>query len=585
VLVLLLAFGAIPLAAAIAIAYSVSRGVVLRQAQAALNELVEQQATHIATELTRERLILRTITGQVGAGVGGGPRPPDDLAERLLRSLPDGGVFDGLRVVGEDGSTLASVALKDAAPHWPVAAPAAPWSGQGVAMHWDGDRAVAYLLAVALGGTQGPWLEGHVRSEDFERLFAIPTHLMGSVESAVVAADGRVIFATHEHAIPHWRQLVGPGGTAGALVGRDADSARPQVFGGVASLMAGSGVEGTSWRFVAALPMETALASLATFRNAAFVAASALVVLILVTAVVATRTVSAPLRALAGAARRFGRGEPAGALPASGPREVGLLVDAFDQMAQDLQRSRAEVTRLHQQEMERAQQLATVGELASGIAHEVRNPLTGVLGALELAERRIPEGDAARPLLEEAHRQLMRIEATTTQLLRYARPPELKVLVVDPASLVERAANIVAPHAAAAGVRVVADSATPEAEVRVDPELMVQVLVNLMLNGIDASPAGGAVAVSTTGDPREVRLMVADRGPGIVPERRADVFRPFFTTKHQGTGLGLPISRQIVERHGGSLELTETPGGGATFLVVLPRADAASRPEKPAEGR
>ena len=109
----------------------------------------------------------------------------------------------------------------------------------------------------------------------------------------------------------------------------------------------------------------------------------------------------------------------------------------------------------------------------------------------------------------------------------------------------------------------------------VDPELMVQVLVNLLLNGIDATPGGGALEAWTSRQATEVRLGVRDTGPGVAPELRAEVFRPFFTTKHQGTGLGLPISQQIVRRHGGSLLLEETPGGGATFIVVLPLAESA----------
>jgi signal transduction histidine kinase len=222
--------------------------------------------------------------------------------------------------------------------------------------------------------------------------------------------------------------------------------------------------------------------------------------------------------------------------------------------------------------MQRAQQLATVGELASGIAHEVRNPLTGVLGAVDLALRRLPSDDAARPLLEEAQQQLRRIESTTSQLLRFARPPELREVFVDPNGLVERAAHIVEPQAKSARVGISVEPTGTEMTVRADPELMVQVLVNLMLNAVDATPAGGVVTVWVAGHPPEVWIGVRDTGAGVPPAIRGDVFRPFFTTKHQGTGLGLSISRQIVERHGGELRLEDTPGGGATFIVALPLA-------------
>jgi signal transduction histidine kinase len=217
--------------------------------------------------------------------------------------------------------------------------------------------------------------------------------------------------------------------------------------------------------------------------------------------------------------------------------------------------------------------LATVGELASGVAHEIRNPLTGVRGALELALRRLPPEEPARPLLEEAQQQLARIEGATTQLLRFARPPELREVTVDASLLVERALHVVASRAATAGLTLREERAPAAAPVRVDPELMVQVLVNLMLNGIEAMTDGGTLTVSLARRSPDVWISVGDTGPGVPLEARADIFRPFFTTKHQGTGLGLSISQQIVARHHGALRVEDAPGGGAIFIVVLPLAD------------
>jgi two-component system sensor histidine kinase HydH len=106
--------------------------------------------------------------------------------------------------------------------------------------------------------------------------------------------------------------------------------------------------------------------------------------------------------------------------------------------------------------------------------------------------------------------------------------------------------------------------------VRLDPEQVVQVLVNLGLNAIQAMADGGRLAIRVWRQDASLGISVADSGPGVAPEMRRDVFRPFFTTKHQGTGLGLSISQQLIERHGGTLRLEETPGGGATFLVEIP---------------
>lgn len=129
---------------------------------------------------------------------------------------------------------------------------------------------------------------------------------------------------------------------------------------------------------------------------------------------------------------------------------------------------------------------------------------------------------------------------------------------------------MVSPQASARRIEVNVTHDGDQPTVRVDPELFVQVLVNLMLNAIDALPAGGAITVRREYHDPELWIAVQDNGPCIPPEIRADIFRPFFSTKNQGTGLGLSISKQLIERHDGSLRYEETPGGGATFVVALP---------------
>ncbi len=573
-LVLLLAFGAIPLGTAITVGYMVSRSIITSQAERALQELGSQQAIHLSTELRRQRLILRIIVGHLGSGEAARSRAPDRLSALLAQSLPDDGVFDGLRLVTSGGRILAGVALRETAPHWPQGVPAGQWSQQPIVVHWGDQGAVAYVIGIPLSDSDGgPWLEGHVRAEDFGRLFSMPRHLMGQVESALLNETGRPILVGDAHAARDLAAAFRRAATDSVTVAR-------LDIGGKRSLVVTTRVSGTRWIFAAALPLRSALAPLAGFRDAAVLAASILVVLIAVTAALVARSISTPLGDLADQSRRFGRGEPHQPVRPSGSMEVHQLVEAFNEMADDLKKSRREIGRLHDREMERAQQLATVGELASGIAHEVRNPLTGVQGALELALKNFMPDDPARPLLEEAQQQLHRIETTTSQLLRYARPPEIREVVVDPNGLVERAAHIVNPQATSKGAKLELKLSSMATAVRVDPELMVQVLVNLMLNALDAQEDGALVEISVTEHPLDVLIMVRDSGPGVPAKIRADVFRPFFTTKSKGTGLGLPISHQIVERHGGELRLEDTPGGGATFIVALP----AVQPEEMTSG-
>lgn len=566
-LLLLLGFGVIPLGVSVVIGYTVSRSVMTRQAEDALRELSREQAVHVAAELSRQRLLLRTSAGQLPEEAALRQTSPVALSRQLFGSLPQGGVFEGLRLVTSQGRVLASVALRGATVLWPPRAPAANWTGDRVVMHREAGRVLAYVIAVpATSPPVSAWLEGHVRAQDFNRIFSIPEHPMTGVEAGLFDRSGEPILVAHDHAAEDL-------GAAFVLPPGDSVSLVRATVAGIPSLIATAPVAHTDWVLIAFLPVRVALAPFQRLRDAALVAGGLLILLIVVTAAIAARSVTTPLQALAEAARHLGREEGYAPLEAHGSDEVGRLVEDFNRMAEDLRQSRLRIDQLHAQGMARAQQLATVGELASGVAHEIRNPVTAVLGALDLALRRLPPGESARPFLEEAQKQLKRIETTTTQLLRYARPPELREVVVEANLLVERAARIVEAQARSAGAALKTEPAPGPVPVRVDPELMVQVLVNLMLNGIEAMGPGGHLTLWVTRHAPDVWIGVRDTGPGVPPENRAEIFRPFYTTKHQGTGLGLSISHQIVTRHGGSLRIEDTPGGGATFVVALPLAD------------
>jgi signal transduction histidine kinase len=407
------------------------------------------------------------------------------------------------------------------------------------------------------------WLEGHVRAADFPRLFSIPPHLMAGAELGVLDEVGNPIFDAHEHGL---EQIVA--GAADlqpdtAIVARGGTPRTP-------FMVAIAPVEDVGWYVAAVLPLDVALAPVSRMRDFALGGTAILVALLVVTGALAARTVTTPLTQLAGAVQEFGRSESFTPVRPRTRDELGSLVWSFNRMAEDLIRSRREIERLHEAELERTHQLATVGELASGVAHEIRNPLTGVLGAIELALKRLPPNDPSRPLLDEAELQLRRMEATTTQLLRYARPPELRAVVVDANLLIDRAIRVIEPQARAGRVALLAEPTAEPAPVRVDPEQVVQVLVNLGLNALQAMTDGGRLTLRVARRDGSAEVTVADTGPGVPPDVVRDVFRPFFTTKHQGTGLGLSISQQLIERHGGALRLEDTPGGGATFVVVLP---------------
>ncbi len=558
---LLLAFGVIPLVTAIVAGYAASRSLVADQVSESLEALTRTQAIHVATELGRERLLLRTIASRL---------PPlsevtlaSELDQLLVQSLPENGVFDGLRIVDRQGTVRTSVALLNAAPHWPPVAPAADWDANTVIVHWEHQVAVAYLVAVPLGDVEpSVWLEGHVRREDFRRVFSIPDHPIESAEAGVFERGQDLVLAAHAHSAEDLRRVV---------AGRTLDEAGVwQVGGAGGHLVAASPIQDTRWTFVTTLPVSEALAPIARLRYAAALGTGALVLLTFIIGFIAARSVTTPLRELAAAATEFGREGKLVPVQTRLGDEVGALIDSFNKMAEDLVQSREELELLHARDMERAQQLSTVGELASGVAHEIRNPLTGVRGALDLAHRSLRAEDETRPLIEEAQQQLMRMEQATTQLLSYARPPELRELEVDANLLIDRAVNIVAPKAASQSVAIRVTPSRSELTVRVDPELIVQVLVNLILNAVEATINAGEVSVVVDHYGPEAWIAVRDHGAGVSADVRERLFRPFFTTKSQGTGLGLAISREIAARHGGNLRFEETAGGGATFVLTLP---------------
>jgi signal transduction histidine kinase len=241
------------------------------------------------------------------------------------------------------------------------------------------------------------------------------------------------------------------------------------------------------------------------------------------------------------------------------------------------------VARLQQREREilHAEQLAAVGQLAAGMAHELRNPLTSmkilVQGAMaapggEGGGAWASPGLSGRDLavLEE---EITRLEGLVQSFLDFARPPEPQKRLVDLGPLVAQAVAFVAGRAATASARV--ETLAPPTPVRaaVDPGQFRQMLLNLLLNALDAQPTGGAISVRLEGEAGGwVKLQVADSGCGLPAALGERIFEPFTTTKETGLGLGLSICRRIAAAHGGTITGAGKPGGGAVFTVQLPAA-------------
>ncbi len=235
----------------------------------------------------------------------------------------------------------------------------------------------------------------------------------------------------------------------------------------------------------------------------------------------------------------------------------------------------------------RTERLAAVGELAAGVAHELRNPLTSVKLLVQRAAQRRPDRSLNDKHLHVIQEEITRMENTIQGLLDFARPPELRRVSHDLRATMQRALNLIDGHAKQQDVCVTADLPDLPVVVDGDPEQLHQVLVNLLLNGIDAMSGGGVLEVAVepcTDHEGMCRIRVCDSGSGIPASVMDRLFEPFVSSKQRGTGLGLAISRRIVQQHGGTLTAVNLEGRGAMFTIELPLATAVQlRIDAPAQ--
>jgi signal transduction histidine kinase len=244
-------------------------------------------------------------------------------------------------------------------------------------------------------------------------------------------------------------------------------------------------------------------------------------------------------------------------------------------MLGSLQRTRRELDESHAKQIQQADKLANIGELASGIAHEIRNPLAGIGAAVEiLAENNGTGGNGQREeIVGEIRRQIHRLNSTLRDLLDFARQREPQIASCDLRELIRPMLTLVRPDAQKQHVELVEDYAAALPYVCADSAQFQQVLLNLILNALQAMPNGGKLTLSarvvSAGEKQHLRLVIEDTGVGIAPEHLSKIFSPFFTTKHRGTGLGLAITRTIVEKHRGTIAVESEPGRGTRFILEL----------------
>ena len=212
--------------------------------------------------------------------------------------------------------------------------------------------------------------------------------------------------------------------------------------------------------------------------------------------------------------------------------------------------------------------LAHLGEMAAMIAHEVKNPLAGIRGAVQVIGGRLPADSMDAKMMKEIVSRVDSLDAMMKDLLLFARPPKPKRVAIDVVPLVQSTADLLKRGDDAKQVEISVRGSAPP--VTADPEMLKMVVQNLLINSVHAMRGRGRIQVAVDARAPWLRIAVADDGPGIPPEIREKIFMPFFTTKARGTGLGLPTAKRFIEAHDGKITIDTPPAGGTTVVLQLP---------------
>jgi two-component system NtrC family sensor kinase len=264
-------------------------------------------------------------------------------------------------------------------------------------------------------------------------------------------------------------------------------------------------------------------------------------------------------------------------------RSLRHLEDALNAMMMGLEQeveSRTADQRDAQEQLVRTEKLSSLGKLSASIAHEINNPLAGILTFAKLVSRMLAEGppdDARRATLQRnlalIERETQRCSAIVRNLLDFARERPINLRPLDARGPLDEALSLIGNQFQTHGIEIARDlEAVPD--VLADFGQLRQAFVNIAINACEAMGSSGRLSVATRAAKDGLEITFADTGPGIAPERLSKIFDPFFTTKEKGTGLGLSVVYGIVERHGGAVWVESEPGKGTTFTIRLPAAAA-----------
>lgn len=504
-----------------------------------------------------------------------------DVDKRLSRFLADlqagyGDVYLSLsaidlagRVISSSDAALVGSQVGVPAPSFVAGTSAAP-----VALELGKGREVGMSTPLRASFREGQL--GRLRLQlDWARIDDVLDQAAGNAGRlvAVLDADNRMVAASAElrqRGFSMGKALTGWRPPASNSVSRRGDLLGASDVIVFASASKGyASFPGFGWTTLVIQPVDQAFAPIHRMAMIFLALLAAILLLTAVTAVWVSRNIAAPIIGLTLFARGYVRRKALGAPPRVGAGEVGELTEAFVSMVRDIAQS--------QQNLVRASKLAVVGEMSAVIAHEVRTPL-GILRSSAQVLRREPNiSEQGRELVGFIESETERLNRLVSAMLDSARPRAASYESVDAHALIHRSVAMLAGQAAANGVVVTERAEATQAVVECDVEQFTQVLLNILMNGLQILRHGGRIEISTRDVGECLGIEIADDGPGIDPAERDKVFEAFFFQREGGIGLGLAIVQQIVVAHGGEIEAGESRLGGALFRILLPRTQAGAQ--------
>ncbi len=589
-------FALVPLCALGAFSLRTAEELVLNMVTNQVEQVARDKGALLERWISERKADIAVVAGSIILASGG----PEEIEAYLRLVRENYRVYSGISVVSRDGKVIYTTSREAFIPEetaWVREAAEGNLHMSDIAFNPERNESFFRVSAPLTGGT--PEVERIVSATVGTNtiLSAILSVSLGETgECYLVDRDG--MFLAHKEPRRILTESIAQSESFKNIFNRAGNRITYVDYRGIEVIGASARVEGTEWALVVEQDRDEAFRSADSLRRTIFVVIGLSIFGALIFAWLLSRYVADPIRKLSEAAKQVAVGEY-DRIDVKTHRndEIGLLYRAFADMAEQLrhrQHSLEEQVFLREAELKetgvelrktqqaaaRSQQLASLGQLAAGVAHEIRTPLTSLKLFLESVAAEIEISGEFEEDFQVAMKQIRRMEATINRFLDFARPQEPIMTHIHPVELIEEALLVVGPKARQQEtvIRMELPSSLPC--VRGDRKQLGEVLVNLMVNALEAMAARGAITIGAKeermtgggGAGQYIRMDIEDTGPGISEESVPKLFDPFFTSKATGTGLGLSIVYGIIRRHGGDVRLQTHAGRGTVFSVFLPVA-------------